>query len=128
MRKILNKMFKNKKLSIFLPIAIAVLLYLMFIVFGTTEDKIKLMISTLIQFAVCFFAMFLIVFIQVKNSICPEWFLNLIELFFIISSGIYAIVGIVIFVVSGFQNLNDGTYTGFIIYSAVSWAHSMRTK
>ena len=59
---------------------------------------------------------------------CPEWFLNLFELLAIIVFGVYAIIGAISFVVSGFQNFNIGICLGFITYSAISWAHSKRTK
>ncbi len=128
MRKTLDKMFKNRKLSILVPIAIAALVYLLFIFFGTADDKINLMIITPIVSIICFFVVFLIVFIQVKNSMCPEWFLNLFELLVTIIFGIYTIVGVVFFIVSGFQNFNVGICLGFVTYSAISWAHSKRIK
>lgn len=127
MRKILDKMFL-KKFSFTIPIAIALLMYLLFLLFGMAEDKVNLMIITPIVSLVCFFGMFFVVFIQVKNSICPEWFLNLFELFATVIFGIYAIVGAIFFIASGFQNFNVGICLGFVAYSAVSWAHSKRTQ
>lgn len=128
MRKILDKLFGNKKLSLIIPFAIALLMYLLFVLFGTVQDKVNLMITTPIVSVVGFFGIFLVVFIQVKNPMCPEWFLNLYELLATIIFGIYAIVGAVSFVASGFQNFNIGICLGFVTYSAISWAHSKRTK
>ena len=128
MRKILDKLFGNKKLSLIIPFAIALLMYLLFILFGTVQDKVNLMITTPIVSVVGFFGIFLVVFIQVKNPMCPEWFLNLYELLATIIFGIYAIVGAVSFVASGFQYFNIGICLGFVTYSAISWAHSKRTK
>ncbi len=128
MRKIVDKIFENKKLSLIVPIAISILVYLLFVIFGTAEDKSNLMIITPIVSVICFFGVFLVVFIQVKNSMCPEWFLNLFELVATILFGIYAIVGVISFVVSGFQNFNVGICSDFVAYSAISWAHSMRKK
>ena len=128
MRKLLDKMFKNKKLSLIIPTAIAVLMYLLFVFFGTTEDKTNLMIITPIVSLICFFGVFLVVFVQVKNSIRPEWFLNLFELLATIIFVIYAIVGVISFIVSGFQNFNVGICLGFVTYGAISCAHSKRTK
>ena len=42
MRKILDKMFANKKLSLIIPMAIALLMYLLFVFFGTSADKTNL--------------------------------------------------------------------------------------
>ena len=128
MRKILDKMFANKKLSLLIPMAIALLMYLLFIVFGTSPDKINLMMATPIVSVIGFFGIFLVVFIQVKNSMCPEWFLNLFELMATIIFGVYAIIGALSFVISGFQNFNVGICLGFVSYSSISWAHSKRTQ
>ena len=128
MRKILDKMFDSKKLSFLIPMAFALLMYLLFIVFGTSPDKINLMIATPIVSAIGFFGIFLVVFIQVKNSMCPEWFLNLFELMATIIFSIYAIIGALSFVVSGFQNFNVGICLGFVSYSSISWAHSKRPQ
>ena len=46
MRKILDKLFKNKKLAFGLPILFATLVYLLFVLFGTAEDKNELLIVT----------------------------------------------------------------------------------
>jgi hypothetical protein len=128
MRKILDKMFKNKKLSLIIPTAIALLMYLLFILFGTAEDKTNLMITTPIVSVFGFFGVFLLLFVQVKNPMCPEWFLNLFELLAAILFGIYAIVGVISFVVSGFQNFDEGMCLYLVTYSAISWAHSKRTE
>lgn len=128
MKKLLDKLLANKKLSIIIPIAIALLMYLLFVLFGVAEGKTYLMIVTPIVSLVCFFGVFLVLFVLVKNPICPEWFLNLFELLVTIIFGIYAIVGVLSFVVSGFQNFNSGICIDLVAYSAISWAHSKRTK
>ena len=126
MRRILDKMFANKKLSLIIPMAIALLMYLLFVLFGISADKINLMTVTPIVSVIGFFGIFLVIFIQVKNSMCPEWFLNLFELIATIIFSIYAIIGALSFVVSGFQNFNIGICLGFVSYSSISWAHSKR--
>ena len=128
MRKLLDKMFANRRLSLIIPIVIALAIYLLFVLFGNAEDKTNLMITTPIISVISFFGIFLVVFIQVKNSMCPEWFLNLFELLAIIIFVFYAIIGTISFVVSGFQNFNIGICLGCVAYSAISWAHSKRTK
>ena len=128
MIKLLDKMLANKKLSLIIPTAIALLMYLLFATFGTAEDKTSLCKITPIVSLICFFIVFLIVFVQVKNSMCPEWFLNLFELLATIIFGGYAIEGVLSLVISGFQNFNIGICLGLVIYSAISWAHSKRTK
>lgn len=128
MKKLLDKLFANKKLSMSIPMAIALLVYLLFILFGTAEDKIKITIMTPIVSVLWFFGVFLILFAQVKNPMCPEWFLNIGELLPTVVFGIYAIVGVLYFVISGFQKFDMGICLELVTYSAVSWAHSKRVK
>ena len=126
MRKILDKMFANKKLSLLIPTAIALLMYLLFVLFGTTEDKTDMIIMTPIASVFWFFGVFFVIFIQVKNPSCPEWFLNIFEFLSTTLFGIYAIVDIASFLFDRFQNFDYGLCLGLVTYSAVSWAHSKR--
>lgn len=126
MRKILDTLFHNKKLSIGIPILIATGLYLLFIVFGMAGDKVNLIIITPIVSVVCFFSVFVLVLIQVKNTLCPEWFLNLFEFLLVVIAGIFTVEQTISFVMSGFQNFTPMLCLGPVIFSAVSWAHSKR--
>jgi len=128
MQTILDKLFQNKKLSIFIPIIIAVLIYLFFIFFGIAQDKSDLIIATPVASVFWFFGLFLLVFIQVKNPMCPKWFLNLFELLAVVIFGIFSIIGTLSFFISGFKNYNVGLCLGMITYSSISFAHSKRTE
>lgn len=128
MRKLLDKMFVNKKLSLIVPMAIALLVYVLFICFGTSDEKARLMIVTPFVSVIAFFGIFLVVFVQVKNTMCPEWFLDLFELLAAMIFGIYAIIGTLTFIISRFQNFNVGICVGLVAYSAISWVHSKRLK
>lgn len=125
MRKFLDTLFHNKKLSIGIPILIATVLYLLFIVFGMAADKTNFIIITPIVSVVGFFGVFALVLVQVKNALCPEWFLNLFE-FLLVIVGIFTVVQTISFVMSGFQNFTPMLCLGPITFSAVSWAHSKR--
>ena len=124
MRKILDTLFHNKKLSIGIPILIATVLYLLFIMFGMAEDKTNLIITTPIVSIVVFFGVFALVLVQTKNTLCPEWFLNLFEFLLVV----FAVVQTISFVMSGFQNFTPMLCLGPVIFSAVSWAHSKRVN
>ena len=128
MRKTLDAMFVNKKLSILIPLLSAAAVYLLFLLFGMSDEKINILLRTPFLSALCFFVVFLIIFIQVKNASCPEWFLNLAELLFTIAPGICSVIGVVSFVISGFQDFDESICIGMVIYSAISWAHSKRPK
>ncbi|MBE6733062.1 MAG: hypothetical protein E7561_03605 [Ruminococcaceae bacterium] len=127
MRKILDKMFRNKKLSILIPILVSALLYLLFIMFGVSEDKMNIIIATPIASVFWFFGAFLVVYVQVKNRNCPEVFLNFFEFLTTLFFGIYSIVGAISVVISGFQNFTPITTAGLLTYASIAWAHSKRT-
>lgn len=126
MRKILDVLFKNKIISSIIPIAIAAVAYLLFIIFGVTDDKIRTLIAIPILSIVWFFGCFLIFYIQVKNPICPEWFLNSFELLAVGIFGLFAIIQLISFVINLFQNLNIGVCLGLVTIPSISWAHNKR--
>lgn len=128
MRKFLDSIFANKKLSILIPILYSTLLYLIFILFGTTEDKMGIITITPIASIFIFFGVFLVIYIQVKNKWCPEGFLNFFELIAIIACLNASISFTVFFVVSGFQSFTPITSAAPLIYASIAWAHSKRTK
>jgi hypothetical protein len=128
MRKILDKMFENKKLAFWLPIIFAILLYLLFLLFGKSEYKNEILVSTLIVTVFWFFGSFLVVFFQVKNPRCSEWLLNIAEL---IATVMFTLVGAkeaISFIISGFQYFNPVICAGIVTYSSISWAHNKRAK
>ena len=128
MRKILDKIFEKRKLSILIPILISASLYLLFIIFGVAEDKKNIIIATPIAAAFWFFGAFLVVYVQVKNKNCPEGFLNLVEFVAVLFFGIYSIVDAISVVISGFQSFTPITAAGLLTYASIALAHRKRTK
>ena len=128
MRKILDKMFENKKLAFWLPIIFATLVYLLFLLFGTVEDKNELLIATPVATVFWLFGSFLVVFVQVKNPRCPEWFLNFCELMAVVVFTVSGLIEAISFVISGFQNFSPLICAGIVTYSSISLAHNKRAK
>ena len=128
MRYLLDKLFQNKKLSILVPIALSVLFYLLFLAFGKGEEKTELLITTPIVTVITYFGVFLVLYVQVKNPMCPERFLNFFELLTVVCTALYDVIYAVRFIASGFQKFEIILCFGPVIHSAVSWAHSKRTK
>ena len=128
MRKILDKLFENKKLAFWIPIAFATLVYILFLLFGTAEDKNEFLISTPVGTLFWLFGVFFVVFVQVKNPRCPEWFLNFAELMAVVIFVLSGFIEAISFVISGFQNFSPLICAGIITYSSISWAHNKRTK
>jgi len=128
LRKILDKMFGNKKTSIIIPILVSVLFYLLFVIFGVAEDKMNIIISTPIASVFWFFGIFFIVYIQIKNKNCPEGFLNFFEFMVTVVFGVFSVALAISFIISGFKSFSPLICAGLITYASVSWAHSKRTK
>ncbi len=128
MRKILDKLFENKKLAFWVPIAFIAFIYLLFLLFGTVEDKTSLLILTPIVTVLWLFGSFFVVFVQVKNPRCPEWFLNFFELMAVVMFTVFGFIDAISFVISGFQNFSPTICAGIVTYSSISWAHSKREK
>ena len=126
MRKLLDIIFSNKKLSICIPFIIAAIALILAIVFGNPDSIIKTILIGLLLSATWFFGVYFILLIQVKNSSCPDWFFNIFELVAVVVFGIYAIIHLIIFIISGFSSFNFGICLGMVTYSATAWAHSKR--
>ena len=127
MRNILDKLFENKKLAFWIPIAFAAVAYLLFALFGVSENKGEDLIVMLIVSIGWFFGVFLITFFQVKNPMCPEKFLDFFELMATVVFVSCALVNMITFFINGFQDLGV-ICPGAVTYSAVAWAHSKREK
>ena len=126
-RKILDKLFENKKLAFWIPIAFAAVIYLLFVLFGTGEDKWELLIITPFVCAFWYFGVFLVVFMQVKNPMCPEGFLDFAELLFVFCFTAYSIIGTLGFIFGGCQSsIASVICAAAVSYSSISWAHSKR--
>ena len=127
MRSILDKLFENKKLAFWIPIAFAAVAYLLFALFGVSENKGEDLIVMLIVSIGWFFGVFLITFFQVKNPMCPEKFLDFFELMATVVFVSCALANMITFFINGFQDLGV-ICPGVVTYSAVAWAHSKREK
>jgi len=126
MRNILDKLFENKKLSIIIPWCVSVAAYLLYAVLGKAEGKNEILLITPIVAVFWFFGCFLVVFVQVKNPSCPEWFLNFFELAATLFFESISIVFTLIFIFSGFQNFSPFFCAGLVTYASVAWAHNKR--
>jgi hypothetical protein len=128
MRVFLDKIFNNKKVTIFIPIIISLLIYILFVIFGTGEDKSNFMFIIPIISIFWYFGVFLVVYIQIKNPLCPEKFLD----FFVFIATIFFSIGVVFLTVSalinGMHNFNPVTIPACLTLSSLSWAHSKRNR
>ncbi len=128
MRKILDTIFSNIKLCLRIPVFSAALVYLLFVIFSNVQDKTKAVIAIPVLSAVWFFGVYFVLLCQIKNKYCPASFLDIFELLIIVFFSLFSVMGIVKFILSGFNDLEYGVCLGIVTYSAVSWAHSKRVK
>ena len=126
MRKILDKMFGNKRLSFWVPIIIAAVIYLLFLFFGVAENKSELLLSVAFATVFWLFGSFFVLFVQVKNSRCSEWFMNFFELLVTVVFVGGTISYVISFIIGGFQDFELSICQGIVTYSSVSWAYNKR--
>ena len=126
MRKILDTLYGNRKLSVLVPLVLAGLFYLLFVLFGVEQDKLNTVIATPVVSAVWFFGVNFIIYIQVQREGCHDWFIDAFELLITIIFGVYTIIGIGTFIASGLRSFDMSICLGLVTYSAIAWAHSKR--
>ena len=126
MRALLDKIFNNKKITFFLPIIVSSLIYVLYAIFGYKEEKTKMLIVIPIMSIFWFFGVFLVIFIQVKNPLCPEGFLDFFEFMVTIFTIIGTFVFVILSLIRGIENLIPITIPVCMTISSLSWAHSKR--
>lgn len=128
MKILLDSLFKYNKFSIIFPVLMSVAVCLLFAVFGDSADKFKTIASTAVLSVVWYFGVFLVLFVQVKNPSCPEWFLNFLEFLITFLFSAYGLVSTILFLVSRCQNFNIGMCLAIVTYSSAAWIHGKRQK
>lgn len=127
MKRVLDKMYQNKKITIFMPIIISIILYLLFVLFGSCDEKNSLIIIVPIISIIWYFGSFLVIYVQVKNPMCPKRFLDFFEIILSFMSIFAAIISIVSFFVSGMKDFTPLTTVSYLTCSSISWAHGKRS-
>ena len=126
MRKFIDRIFNYRKTTMFIPIIISLVLYVLFLVFGSSEGKNNFLIIIPIISIFWYFGVFLVIFIQIKNPLCPEKFLDFFEFIATIFFSIGSSVLVILSLINGLQNFNPATIPACLTISSLSWAHSKR--
>ena len=125
MREFLDKIFCNRKTTTFIPIIISLLIYILLIFLSEKDEKYIFMLIVPFMSIFCYFGVFLVVYIQIKNPLCPEKFLDFFETFATVFS-VIVVVGFTIFsLIEGVQYLLT-VILACMIFSSLSWVHSKR--
>ena len=101
-------------------------MYVVFAIFGDMPDKSSLLITAPIMSVFVFFGFFFVLYIQVKNPMCPEWFLNLAEILVTCIWGISSIVLIITFLLDVKEGFSAAMMGVLCALSSVAFAHSKR--
>ena len=117
MKKLLDKIFANRRAAIVAPLLTAALMYLLYVLFGQAEDKANWLIKTPIISLIAYGGVYFVLWLQIKNPACPEGFLNFMELMALLVFGL----GAVIFGVQFFMNIASG-FTPTLCIAIISWS------
>ncbi|MBR2722529.1 MAG: hypothetical protein IKB75_07140 [Clostridia bacterium] len=128
MRNFIDRVFNNKKATMFIPIIISLLIYVLFIIFGTGEEKNNFIFIIPFISVFWYFGVFLVVYTQIKNPLCPEKFLDFFEFVATIFSSIGAVAFIILALINGMQNVNPQPILSCLTFSSLSWVHSKRNR
>ena len=127
-RKILDKLFYFKKLSLILPLVLATVMLAFGTVFfgGMPEDIWLLIIMSVVISAVWFaFVYFLIrLFTRLKN--CPDWYIDVFELLALFGFSVSALLQTIDFI-KDTNSFSTSVCICFISVSAISLAHNKRS-
>lgn len=126
MRKLLDALLLPAKRWVVISIAAAALMLGLFWIFGGMPDKGEPLLTTLVVSLLWFWGVVLVLFIQVKNPSCPEWFLNLFELAMLVVFGAAWIVSCVNFLLHLQNGFSPAVCVCAVTWGAVSFAHSKR--
>lgn len=80
MRSLLDRLFFNYRMAIVSPLIAAAAFYLLFVLFGQAEDKITWIWLIPVLSAFWYGGAYLVFWIQVKNPLCSDSFLDFFEL------------------------------------------------
>ena len=125
MREFLDKIFNNRKATIFIPIIIALLIYILLILFSTGEERNIYAIIVPIISVFCYFGVFFVIYIQIKNPLCPQKFLDFFEVLATIVFSIAAVLFTILGLINDVQNLVF-VILACLAFSSLSWVHSKR--
>ena len=124
--RVLERIFANRKLSIFGPLGVGAAIVLLFLIFGQKPDKMILIQKTLIASVFMYFGTLLVLGIQIFNSMCSPGFMDGSILFLTSFLGLASVFTLVM----DLLHLNDGFDPGhavpFVMLSAIALIQSRR--
>lgn len=126
MRNLLDRLFSNRKAAIIVPIITAAVMYLLFVLFGQVEDKINWIWMIPIFSAICYGSGYFVLWIQLKNPFCSDWFLDLAELLCLAVFGLGAVSFMLRFLVNMATGFVPMLCPAILTWSAVALVDGKR--
>ena len=80
MRNLLDRIFSNRRVSVVAPMIAAAVFYLLFVLFGQIDDKLNWMWLIPFISALWYGGVYFVFWIQMRNPLCPDGFLDFFEL------------------------------------------------
>ena len=125
-RRTLDFIFGFRRITFFVPIVLAVVFYVVFVIFGDIPDKRILLKTAPVVSLVAFGGVFLVFFVQLKNPMCPSWFLDMMETMTFVIFGIQAISLTVTFLLDIEKSFFVGLPLSYTILSVLPLIHNKR--
>lgn len=128
LRSFLDKVFEHPYIKIAAVAGIALVCFLLFVLFGESEQKTQMLLSVAVVTPIVFFGVCMVIWIQIKNPMCPSVFLDFVELMFLV----VMIIGLITQTISFIIDIRHGyTVSQSVISSALcglTFIHSKRTR
>ena len=128
LRGFLDKVFDYPYIKIAAVAGIALVCFLLFVLFGESEQKSQMLLSVAVVTPIVFFGVCMVIWIQIKNPMCPSGFLDFVELMFLV----VMIIGLITQTISFIIDIRHGyTVSQSMISSALcglTFIHSKRTR
>lgn len=124
--RVLERIYSNKRLSIFGPLALGAAMLLLYWFFSEAPDKMKQLQIHLIALAVMYPGMLLVLGCQLRNPLCKPNFMDFVLVLVTVLYGLNALYGIYQFIF----HLKDGFVPSYavcwVLLSAVALIQSRR--
>ena len=124
--RVLERIYSNKRLSIFGPLALGAAMLLLYWFFSEAPDKMEQLQIHLIALAVMYPGMLLVLGCQLRNPLCKPKFMDFVLVLVTVLYGLYALYGIYQLVF----HLKDGFVPSYavcwVLLSAVALIQSRR--
>lgn len=125
--KLLNFVFKNKPISLVLPLILGIFAYVPTLLSYADDFENRSLILKDLIIAICwYFGVFLILSMLARIKNCPDWYIDNFELLLLVATAFSAIYQLANYIFGSISDLSSACFVCIITWSAVSLAHNKR--